>query len=81
MDVHDERIFLRGVEIVRIEQPALHFVTIILPGDALGFAPGRGERLVAGRDRTHNGGISGDGDDLGRMREGLEDSTDGAAIV
>src|SRR4029077_10283404 len=39
MDVDDHRIFLAGIEIFRIDQPALHVVLVSFPIDALYFAP------------------------------------------
>ena len=49
MNVDDERKFFGGVEVVGIEEPALHFVAVSFPGDVFGFAPGGFEGGVDGR--------------------------------
>src|ERR1035438_4164422 len=49
MHVDDHRIFFRGIEIARIDQPTLNFVAAVFPANALGFAPSWLDALVAVR--------------------------------
>src|ERR1700737_5296993 len=72
VNVHDQRVFLCGVEIARIKQPSLHIVAVVFPGDALCLVPSGGEFCVAGGYRSGYWGIARDENDFRWMRKGLK---------
>src|SRR5882672_261527 len=41
VDLHDHGIFFRGIEVARIDEPALNVESFVFPVETLGVAPGR----------------------------------------
>src|SRR6266851_422803 len=80
MDIDDEGIFLAGIKIARIQEPALHFVAVVFPGDAFCFAPRRLEARVAGGHRSGRRRFAGDQHDFRCVAVRPEDARDGLAV-
>ena len=67
VNADDQRIFFVGIEIARVEKPALDFESAVFPVDTFGFAPSGLDGFVALRDLCPVGG--GAGPNFGRGAE------------
>src|SRR5258708_40010143 len=81
VDIHDERVFLAGIKIPRIEEPALHFVAVVLPRYASCFTPGRCDARVATGHQRGRRGFARDQPHFRRVAVRPEDARDGLAVL
>jgi len=74
-----QRVFLVGIEIAGVKEPALDFETAVFPVDAFGFTPAGLDGLVALGDLLPVGG--GAGPDFGRGAEGTANHGGGFSVA
>src|SRR5579885_1249134 len=77
--LHHQGVFLPGVEVAWINQPALHFVAVALPGEALHRAPSGLQLVILMRDLLP--GTNAARPNFGGGAHGLSNDPDGFAVI